>query len=197
MRPVERLQAGEVGYVATGLKTVRECRVGDTLTGRAGPAGNALPGYQAVKPMVFAGIYPTEGEDYGDLRDALEKLQLNDAALIYAPETSEALNFGFRCGFLGLFHMDIIQERLEREYGLDIVATAPSVQYELLLHNGETTTISSPADLPDPNEIEEIREPWMHIHIFTPETYYRAGDGVGHPAPGGLYRAGYLHRPAG
>jgi len=172
MKPVERLAAGEVGYVATGLKTVRECRVGDTLTDRDNPAAEPLSGYRAVKPMVFAGIYPTEGEDYSALKDALEKLQLNDAALVYAPETSEALNFGFRCGFLGLFHVDIIQERLEREYGLDIIATAPSVQYQVVLRNGETITISSPADLPDPNEIEEIREPWMRIHIFTPETYY-------------------------
>ena len=174
MKPVGRLSAGEVGYIATGLKTVRECRVGDTLTGRlhSGSAAEPLPGYRAVKPMVFAGIYPTEGEDYAALRDALEKLQLNDASLIYTPETSEALNFGFRCGFLGLFHMDIIQERLEREYDLDIVATAPSVQYQVLLRNGKTILISSPADLPDENEIESISEPWMHIQVFTPETYY-------------------------
>ncbi len=172
MKPVVQLQAGEVGYIATGLKTVQECRVGDTLTGRARPAINPLPGYRAVKPMVFAGIYPTEGEDYSDLRDALEKLQLNDASLTYSPETSEALNFGFRCGFLGLFHMDIIQERLEREYNLDIVATAPSVQYQVLLSSSEIITISSPADLPDENLIEEVLEPWMHIHVFTPDTYY-------------------------
>ena len=172
MEPVISLTAGEVGYVATGHKTVRECRVGDTLTGRATPATEPLSGYRAVKPMVFAGLYPTEGEDYSALRDALEKLQLNDASLVYTPETSEALNFGFRCGFLGLFHMDIIQERLEREYGLDIIVTAPSVQYELLLRDGKTMTISSPADLPDENEIEEVREPWMRIHVFTPDTYY-------------------------
>jgi GTP-binding protein LepA len=172
MEPVPGLTAGEVGYVATGHKTVRECRVGDTLTDRAAPAAEPLSGYQAVKPMVFAGLYPTEGEDYSALRDALEKLQLNDASLVYTPETSEALNFGFRCGFLGLFHMDIIQERLEREYGLDIIATAPSVQYEVLLRNGNITAISSPADLPDENSIEEVREPWMRIHVFTPDTYY-------------------------
>ena len=172
MKPVGRLAAGEVGYIATGLKTVRECRVGDTLVARRERAAQALPGYRAAKPMVFASIYPTEGEDFGALRDALEKLQLNDAALTYTPESSEALNFGYRCGFLGLFHMEIIQERLEREYGLDILMTAPSVQYEVGLRNGETVTISSPADLPDENSIEEIREPWMRIHIFTPERYY-------------------------
>lgn len=174
MKPVESLVAGEVGYIATGLKTVGECRVGDTLA--ALPAGGTtvepLPGYRAVKPMVFAGLYPTDGEDYGVLRDALEKLQLNDASLVYTAETSDALNFGFRCGFLGLFHMDIIQERLEREYGLDIVATAPSVQYQVLLRNGDVITISTPADLPDENDIEEIREPWMEIQVFTPETFY-------------------------
>jgi GTP-binding protein LepA len=195
MVPVEGLAAGEVGYVATGLKTVRECRVGDTLTDRNRPAAGPLPGYRAVKPMVFAGLYPTEGEDYSALRDALEKLQLNDASLVYTPETSEALNFGFRCGFLGLFHMDIVQERLEREYGLDIVVTAPSVEYQVLLRSGQTVTISSPADLPDENEVEEIREPWMHIHVFTPEAYYgpvmelvtrRRGVFVGqeYPSPG-------------
>ena len=122
--------------------------------------------------MVFAGIYPVEGEDYEDLRDALAKLQLNDASLIYEPETSQALNFGFRCGFLGLFHMEIIQERLEREYDLDIIATAPSVEYQVLLHSGETLVIDSPADLPDAGDIEEIREPWMKIQIYTPTDYY-------------------------
>jgi GTP-binding protein LepA len=172
MKPVDGLSAGEVGYIATGLKTVREFRVGDTLIDRRDRAAEPLPGYRSAKPMVFASIYPTEGEDFNALRDALEKLQLNDAALGYTPESSEALNFGFRCGFLGLFHMDIIQERLEREYGLDIIATAPSVQYQIALHNGETITISSPADLPDESLVEEIREPWMHIHVFTPETYY-------------------------
>jgi len=172
MRPVGQLAAGEVGYIATGLKTVRECRVGDTLTERNRPAEAPLPGYRSVKPMVFAGIYPTEGEDYGELRDALEKLQLNDASLVYVPETSEALNFGFRCGFLGLFHMDIVQERLEREYDLDIVATAPSVQYQVALRGGRVVEISRPSDLPDESSIEEIREPWMHIQVFMPEQYY-------------------------
>jgi GTP-binding protein LepA len=173
-KPVKKLSAGEVGYVATGLKTVRECRVGDTLTTASHPAEQALPGYQKVKPMVFAGIYPVEGEDYADLKDALEKLQLNDASLIYQPETSQALNFGFRCGFLGMFHMEIIQERLEREYDLDIIVTSPSVEYEVLLSDGSVTRIDSPADLPEEGLITEIREPWMRIEIFTPTEFYGA-----------------------
>ena len=172
MRPALSLSAGEVGYVATGLKTVRECRVGDTITQAAAPAPAALPGYRQAKPMVFAGIYPVEGEDYANLKDALEKLQLNDAALIYEPETSQALNFGFRCGFLGMFHMEIIQERLEREYDLDIIVTSPSVEYEVVMHTGEVIKIDSPADLPNEDEIAEIREPWMKIEIFTPTEFY-------------------------
>jgi GTP-binding protein LepA len=196
MKPVERLTAGEVGYIATGLKTVRECRVGDTITWRDRPATEPLPGYEAVKPMVFAGFYPTEGEDYALLKDALERLQLNDAALVYEPETSTALNFGFRCGFLGLFHMEIIQERLEREYDLDLVATAPSVRYEVVMAGTqEVRIIDSPAELPDEGTIQEIREPWMHVQIFMPEEYYgvvmdlvikRRGELTGQefPAPG-------------
>ncbi len=173
MKPTKRLTAGEVGYIATGLKTVRECRVGDTVTLADEPAEKPLPGYQAAKPMVFAGFYPTEGEDYQLLKEALEKLQLNDASLIFEPETSTALNFGFRCGFLGLFHMEIIQERLEREYFLDIVATAPSVRYEVVMeHTGAVEILDSPAELPDPSQIAEIREPWMDVHIFTPDDYY-------------------------
>ena len=171
MTPTGRLSTGEVGYVATGFKTVRECHVGDTLTGAANPASGSLPGYQSVKPMVFAGLYPVEGEDYNSLRDALEKLQLNDAALVFEPETSQALQFGFRCGFLGLFHMEIVQERLEREYGLDLIATAPSVAYQVVTLSGEMIRVASPADLPDPGIIEEIREPWMRIQVFTPAEY--------------------------
>jgi len=171
MQPISSLAAGEVGYIATGLKTVRECRVGDTITQAHHPAPAPLPGYKQAKPMVFAGFYPTDNDDFNDLRDALEKLQLNDAALVYEPETSQALNFGFRVGFLGLFHMDIVQERLEREYDLDLLATAPSVEYQVLLRGGELITINSPADLPDASTIDEIREPWMAIEIFTPEEF--------------------------
>ena len=172
LKPTPSLSAGEVGYVATGLKTVRECRVGDTFTLAARPADSSLPGYRHPKPMVFAGIYPVEGEDYQDLKDALEKLQLNDASLIYEPETSQALNFGFRCGFLGMFHMEIIQERLEREYDLDIIVTAPSVEYEVVLRDGSLIRIDSPAELPEEAQLAEIREPWMKIQIFTPTEFY-------------------------
>lgn len=172
MRPVDALIAGDVGYVATGLKTVSESRVGDTITQENQRAEHPLPGYQKAKPMVFAGIYPVEGEDYAALKDALEKLQLNDASLVYAPETSQALNFGFRCGFLGLFHMDIIQERLEREYDLDIVITAPSVEYEVQLATGEVILIDSPVELPDEALIREIREPWMKLQIITPTEFF-------------------------
>lgn len=195
MKPVTQLQAGEVGYIATGLKSVRECRVGDTITLKKNPAAEPLHGYQHLKPMVFAGFYPAENDDYALLKDALEKLQLNDASLIYEPETSNALNFGFRCGFLGLFHMEIVQERLEREYNLDILATAPSVRYEIVDVNGETRVVDSPADLPDDGAFQEVREPWMHVQIFAPEEYYgvimelarkRRAEFIGqeHPSPG-------------
>ncbi|KAF0111535.1 MAG: GTP-binding protein LepA, partial [Chloroflexi bacterium] len=172
MVPINELLPGDVGYVATGLKTVKECRVGDTFTLTAQPAEHPLPGYLHPKPMVFAGIYPVDGEDYAELKEALEKLQLNDASLVYDPETSQALNFGFRCGFLGLFHMEIIQERIEREYDLDIVVTAPSVEYEVVLASGETIKISSPARLPDENSITEIREPWMRLEVISPTEFY-------------------------
>lgn len=174
MKPVEALSAGEVGYIATGFKTVRECRVGDTITVANNGATQALPGYSQAKPMVFAGFYPTDNDDYEDLRDAFEKLQLNDAALTYEPENSQALNFGFRVGFLGLFHMEIVQERLEREYDLDILATAPSVEYRVYKRDGEMIEIDSPAHLPDPSEIEEIHEPIMKIQIYTPQDYIGA-----------------------
>ena len=174
MRTVDELQAGEVGYIATGLKTVQECRVGDTVTLAVKGTQTPLPGYKKVKPMVYAGIYPTHNDDYPDLRDAFEKLQLNDASLVYQPETSQALNFGFRVGFLGLFHMEIIQERLEREYDLDILATAPSVEYRVIQKNLETALIDSPALLPDESSIEEIHEPWMEIQIYMPQSYIGA-----------------------
>ena len=171
MQIIDGLEAGEVGYVATGFKTVRECRVGDTITLVNGGVEQALPGYEKIKSMVFAGFYPTNNDDYPELRDAFEKLQLNDASLVYEPETSQALNFGFRVGFLGLFHMEIIQERLEREYDLDILATAPSVEYEVVQTNGEVILIDSPAQLPDESQITEIREPWMKIQIYTPQEF--------------------------
>ncbi|MBI5297847.1 MAG: elongation factor 4 [Chloroflexi bacterium] len=172
MKPVQALGSGEVGYIATGFKTVHECRVGDTITRAAEPASEPLPGYRTPKPMVFAGIYPVEADDYTDLRESLDKLQLNDASLTFAPETSQALGFGFRAGFLGLFHMEIIQERIEREYLLDVLFTAPSVEYEVATLTGEVVTVDSPAELPDPGTIAEIREPWMNIEIITPTDYY-------------------------
>lgn len=172
MCPVDLLTAGDVGYIATGLKTVSESRVGDTITLAAHPATEPLPGYLHAKPMVFAGIYPVENDDYQDLKEALEKLQLNDASLDYQPETSQALNFGFRCGFLGLFHMEIIQERLEREYDLDILMTAPSVEYEVEMLAGDKILIDSPVQLPDEGVIREIREPWMKLQIITPTEFY-------------------------
>jgi GTP-binding protein LepA len=172
MTAVDKISSGEVGYIATGLKTIEQCRVGDTVTLAKNPSTEALPGYKHPKSMVFAGVYPVEGEDYENLRDALAKLQLNDAALAYEPETSQALSFGFRCGFLGMFHMEIIQERLEREYNLDVIFTAPSVEYQVVMNEGQTILIDSPAELPDEGGISEIREPWMKLQVFTPTDYY-------------------------
>ena len=166
-----QLHAGQVGYIATGLKSVQDLDVGDTITVAARPAAERLPGYQPMKPMVFAGVYPSNPDDYPILRDALEKLQLNDASLIYQAETSQALGFGYRLGFLGLFHMEIIQERLEREYDLDIIFTAPSVEYRVLKTNGEMITIDSPAELPDPTLIDHIEEPWCDLRLFAPAEY--------------------------
>ncbi len=171
MTPVEQLATGEVGYVATGLKNVRDCSVGDTVTSAAGPALEPLPGYRPIKPVVFAGLYPADAEDYHLLRDALDKLHLNDASLTYEPEDSQALGFGFRCGFLGLFHMEIIQERLEREYGLNLLATAPSVEYHVLTKGGHLVKVDRPADLPPAMDVEAIEEPWVRISIFSPDDY--------------------------
>jgi GTP-binding protein LepA len=165
------LSSGQVGYIATGLKDVRQCTVGETITLSTSPAINPLPGYAPSKAMVFAGFYPMDGQDYGNLRDALDKLQLNDAALSYTAESSQALGFGFQCGFLGLLHMDIIQERLEREFGLELVATAPSVSYEVLTHNDEIIQIENPSKLPASQSIQEIREPWLNLTIITPSQY--------------------------
>jgi GTP-binding protein LepA len=173
--PVPSLRAGEVGYVATGLKNVREAQVGDTITTAARPAPEPLPGYQAAKSLVFAGMYPISGEDYPLLRDAIEKLHLNDASFTFEPESSIALGFGFRCGFLGLLHMEIVQERLEREFALDLIASAPSVEYEVLLTNGRgTVTVDNPAKLPPVQDIEEIREPWVRLSVVTPAAYIGA-----------------------
>jgi GTP-binding protein LepA len=166
------LTTGEVGYIATGFKNVKDCRVGDTVTlPSALTRVEPLSGYQPAKPMVFAGLYPVEGNDYPLLRDALDRLQLNDASLFYEPETSGALGFGFRCGFLGLLHMEIIQERLEREYNLDILATAPSVAYLVAKTDGTTIEVDNPSAMPSFGDIEKIEEPWMDISIFTPSRY--------------------------
>jgi len=170
----EELLTGEVGYLATGLKTVQDCRVGDTVTLAERPAREPLPGYRPAKPMVFAGLYPTSSDDYPALRDALEKLRLNDAALVYEPETSLALGFGFRCGFLGLLHMEIVQERLDREYGVDIIATSPSVEYRVRTTRGAEVVIDNPAMLPDPTMIMEIGEPWMKVTIIVPTQHVGA-----------------------
>ncbi len=170
----DSLSAGEVGYVATGLKNVRDIQVGDTITLAANSARDALPGFRPAKPMVFAGFYPIETNDYPLLRDALDKLKLSDASLTYAPETSVALGFGFRCGFLGLLHMEIVQERLEREYNLNLIATAPSVEYRVLKNSGEIVSVDNPAEMPEGSEIAEIEEPWMHIQVFTPKEHIGA-----------------------
>jgi len=174
MRAVPGLSAGEVGYVITGIKDVARLRVGDTLTARDQPAAEALPGYREVKPMVFCGLYPIDTDRYEDLRDALDRLSLNDAALSYGPETSQALGFGFRCGFLGLLHMDIVRERLEREYDLELLATTPNVRYEVLLIGGETVDVRSPTEMPDPASIAEIREPFIRATIIAPVDYVGA-----------------------
>ena len=168
------LATGEVGYIATGLKVVHDVQVGDTVTLAANPAIEPLAGYRPVKPMVFAGFYPVDSEEYPTLRDALERLRLNDGALTWEPESSDALGFGFRCGFLGLLHMEIIQERLEREYGIELLATAPSVEYEVLLRGGGTVAIDNPSDMPSPGDSEEIREPWLDISIIAPSRYIGA-----------------------
>ncbi len=174
MTPFASLAAGEVGYVATGLKVVSDCQVGDTITQARRPAAEPLPGFRPQQPMVFAGLYPLESDEYPALRDALDKLKLNDASLVYEPESSDALGFGFRCGFLGLLHMEIVQERIEREFDIGLLATAPSVEYEVLTTRGETIKIDNPSDLPDLSLVDEIREPWMDISIIAPKRYIGA-----------------------
>jgi GTP-binding protein LepA len=174
MTPVDRLSAGEVGYLITGIKDVTKLRVGDTLTTRANPAERPLPGYREVKPMVFCGLFPIDSDRYPDLRDALEKLTLNDAALSWEPETSDALGFGFRCGFLGLLHMDIVRERLEREYDLELMATMPSVEFDVTLTDGARIEVHNPSDMPDPARIAEVREPYIKASILCPKEFIGA-----------------------
>ena len=171
MEPAESLSAGEVGYIAASIKAVKEARVGDTVTLASRPAAEPLPGYRTVQPMVFCGVYPADGAHYSDLRDALERLQLNDAALSFDPETSIALGFGFRCGFLGLLHMEIIQERLEREYNLDLVTTAPSVVYRITKTDGDVVFVDNPTNYPDPTHIAVAEEPMTNAHIYAPSEY--------------------------
>jgi GTP-binding protein LepA len=172
MRAAGTLEAGEVGYVITGLKDVSRLRVGDTLTSRANPAAEPLPGYKDVKPMVFSGLFPTDSDEYPDLRDALEKLKLNDAALFYEPETSQALGFGFRCGFLGLLHMEIVRERLEREFDLDLLVTAPNVAYRVMTTAGQELEVHNPAEMPP--DIERVEEPYIRASIIVPKDYVGA-----------------------
>jgi len=172
--PVDKLVAGDVGYIATGLKHVGECRVGDTVTTKKNGAEKALEGYMPVKPMVFAGIYPTESGDYDKLRSAIEKLNLNDASLSFEPESSPLLGFGFRCGFLGLLHLDIVRERLEREFALALVVTVPSVRYIVTKTNGQTLIVTNPTDLPIPAEIQKLEEPWVNVSVITPSKFIGA-----------------------
>ncbi|MBQ7802165.1 MAG: translation elongation factor 4 [Oscillospiraceae bacterium] len=169
--PRDALGAGEVGYITASIKTISDTQVGDTITGVENPAAEPLPGYRPVQPMVYSGIYPADGAKYQDLRDALEKLKLNDASFVYEPESSIALGFGFRCGFLGLLHMEIIQERLEREYNLDLITTAPNVVYRVTKQNGETIMVDNPLDYPDPMEIELAEEPYVKVNLMAPQEY--------------------------
>ncbi|HQY38380.1 MAG TPA: translation elongation factor 4, partial [Giesbergeria sp.] len=173
----DRLEAGQVGFIIAGIKELQAAKVGDTITlekklpNNAGPATDALPGFKEIQPQVFAGLYPTEASEYDQLRDALEKLKLNDASLHYEPEVSQALGFGFRCGFLGLLHMEIVQERLEREFDQDLITTAPSVVYEVVMPDGEVVMVENPAKMPDQGKLQEIREPIVTVHLYMPQEY--------------------------
>ncbi|ADN02095.1 translation elongation factor 4 [Spirochaeta thermophila] len=169
--PVDRLEAGDIGYLIAGVKTIRDVRVGDTITSAARPAAEAVPGFRAVKPVVYSSIFPVDSNDYEELGKALEKLVLNDASLVYEKTSSSALGFGYKCGFLGLLHLEVVQERLEREFGLSVVFTAPSVQYRVRLRNGEVVTIETPDEYPDPSRIEEVEEPYIKATIITPDEY--------------------------
>lgn len=174
MQPIDSLEVGQVGFLAAAIKNVKDCRVGDTVTETNRPAAEALPGYRGVTPMVYCGLYPVDSKDYEDLRDSLEKLQLNDAALVYEPETSVALGFGFRCGFLGLLHMEVIQERLEREYNISLITTAPNVIYHIYQTDGEMIVIDNPSKMPNPQNIDHIEEPYVRAAIIVPNDYVGA-----------------------
>ncbi|GMA60005.1 elongation factor 4 [Alicyclobacillus fastidiosus] len=174
MTPIDALYAGDVGYLSASIKNVRDTRVGDTVTEAGRPTSDPLPGYRKTNPMVFCGLYPVDSADYQDLREALEKLELNDAALTYEPETSSALGFGFRCGFLGMLHMEIVQERLEREYGLTLITTAPSVVYNVYRTDGSMTAVDNPSEMPEPDRIERIEEPYVRASIFVPKDHVGA-----------------------
>ncbi len=171
--PVKKdmLIAGDVGYLTANIKSVRETRVGDTITSAETPTEKPLPGYRQIPPMVYSGMYPVDNQKYDDLKEALQKLQLNDAALEFEPETSQALGFGFRCGFLGLLHMDVVQERLEQEFGMDLIMTAPSVDYHAIMNDGSTKLIDNPADLPDAGEYKEVQEPYVKAEIMVPNDF--------------------------
>ena len=192
MSPVDELGPGEVGYLAAGIKEVADSRVGDTITEANKPALDPLPGYRKVLPVVFCGLYPVEPNDFENLRDALEKLKLNDASFYYEPETSAALGFGFRCGFLGLLHMEIIQERLEREYDLELVTTAPNVVYRLTKHSGETINVDNPANWLDTGEIAVVEEPYVHANVITPADYVGAVMELFHDRRGEYQNMNYL-----
>src|SRR5256885_443835 len=172
---VEALGPGEIGFITAGIKTVADCRVGDTITEDRRPAGEPLPGFKPVQPVVFCGLFPTDSADYEKLRESLAKLRLNDASFIYEPETSAALGFGFRCGFLGLLHLEIVQERLGREFDLDLITTAPSVVYRGYQNNGRVLDLHNPADMPDPGKVEHIEEPWIKATVLVPDAHLRPG----------------------
>jgi GTP-binding protein LepA len=189
--PIADLGPGEVGYLIAGIKDVGSARAGETVTDAARPAAQPLHGYREPKPMVFCGLYPVDGDDFEDLREALERLRLNDASLSFMPETSGALGFGFRCGFLGLLHMEIVRERLQREFDLSLIATTPSVEYRVLRTDGTVESVANPADLPSPQEIEAIEEPYFRSTIITPSTY---GHGHGPVRPTGeMQKIEYLY----
>ena len=200
--PRDALKAGEVGFVICGIKELHAAKVGDTLTlekklpNNAGPATEPLPGFKEIQPQVFAGLYPTEASEYDQLRDALEKLKLNDSSLRFEPEVSQALGFGFRCGFLGLLHMEIVQERLEREFDQDLITTAPSVVYQVELNDGTVLEVENPSKMPDLGRIKEIREPIVTVHLYMPQDIRRPGDDAGQPEARRAAQHG-LPRPPG